>query len=252
MSYTNNIYIPYIEGFHSIENFSFYKKYYNDIGFNVKSFGKLKNNNLNYLEIIKNLLIDEEEEIFIIVDYLILPKFVLHQAIELSKKYKCLIKPTNKIYILNDEKDKNKVTDCLINDKILDNFNYSENIQYDLWPLDGAWIFHKESIDILFNKVNFNINEPAAFDFDITYKNALFNHLIFIKSDAYKIYPNNINIDINILFAYKSYLQSLFNLFGIPENIYLYNNQILDKIDFCEIQDYIFNVEKYCKKQRYI
>jgi hypothetical protein len=247
MSYTPNIYIPYIEGFHFEDYFLIYKNYYNSIGFNVKTFGELKDGKINYSKIINNLLQNENEEIFIIIDYIIIPKFAIDHGIEACKKYEYLVKPTNKVYIIEDYDQSNKITEALTSDDVLMNFDYSNKSFYDMWPLDGAWIFNKKNI-----KEIMEFSEPAGYDFNICYDYGKSDGVIFIQSDGYKIYPNFINIDQNTLFIYKSYLESIKNLFGVPENIFSYKNQILEKIEVCTVENTIFNVDQYFSKKRYI
>jgi hypothetical protein len=251
MSYTNNIYIPYIEGFHNKENFLIYKNYYNNIGFNVKTFGEIYDGDINYSKIINDLLLNGTEETFIIIDYLIIPKFSINQGIYLSQNYQCMVKPTNKTYILDDINDMNKVIYCMINDEILSSFNYSNETTYQVWPLNGSWIInsknYKESIYI-----NDSIKDPVAYDFDFSYKYSLLNDLIFIQSDSYKVNPVSININPTTLFVYNEYINSLTNLFDSPKNVLIYKNEVLQKIDECDIKNNIFNVDKYFTSIRYI
>jgi hypothetical protein len=247
MSYTHNVYIPYIEGFHNKEYFSIYEQYYTSLGFNVKIFGALEEGRLNYSSMISHLINSEEEEVFIIIDYLIIPKFAIEEGVEVCKKYECLVKPTNKVYIIDEEQQASNIIESIANNKILKSFDYSNISFYDMWPLDGAWIFNKKNI-----KEIINFNEPAGYDFNICYDYGKSEGLIFIKSDGYKIYPNFINIDQNTLFIYRLYLQSIKNLFGLPENVFSYKNQILEKIKDCEVENVVLNLDKYFYKKRYI
>lgn len=250
MSSINNIYIPYIENFHNKEIFEYYKKYYNQIGFNVKKIFIENSKDINYSKII-NDLIEKKDEIIIFIDYLIIPKFSIQQSIYLAEKYKAIVKPSNKTFIIDNDADGIKIIESLISDEILDNFNYSNDMYYKTWPLNGAWIWNSKDFNEL-NKINESIDNPLAYDFDFCYKYANLNKLIFIQADSYKINPICVQIDKNIEFIYNEYLQSLVNLYGTPENIFLYKNEILEKIDSNYIEKYIFDIDKYFSSVRYI
>jgi len=247
MSYTNNIYIFYIKGFHNKENFLIYKNFYNNMGFNVKVFGSGDKDSINYSQSINELFEKENEEIFIIIDNLIIPNFAIYQAIDLCKKYECLVKPSNKMYVIEDKNQAEKITNSLTQNKILENFNYSNISRGDLWPLNGAWVINSKNI----KKIT-NFQTPVGYDFELCYNFGVSEGIIFIQSDSYKLNPNIINIDENVLFTYKSYLRSIKNLFGSPKNVNLYQNEDLNKIDECMIEDNIFNIDQYFSKTRYI
>jgi hypothetical protein len=247
MSYTNNIYMFYIDGFHNKTSFLIYEKFYNDMGFNVKTFGAGDKNGIDYSKSINDLFEKEDEEVFVIIDNLIIPNFVLHQAIDLCERYECLVKPSNKIYMIDDESQAEKILESLTSNEILENFNYSDMARDDFWPLNGAWVVHSKSIK---NTIDFNA--PVGYDFEFCYNFAFEQGVIFIQSDSYKLNPDVINIDENILFICKSYLSSIKNLFGTPRNVYLYQNQSVNEVDECLVEDKIFNINKYFSKTRYI
>lgn len=250
MSSINNIYIPYIENFHDKNTFDFYKKYYNQIGFEVKKIFIENSTTINYSKIINNL-IEKKDETIIFIDYLIIPKFSIEQSIYLSKKYNAIVKPSNKTFLIDNNLDSNKIIQSLISDEILNNFNYSNTMHYKTWPLNGAWVWSYKN----FNKLNFineNIENPLTYDFDFCYKNSILNKLIFIQADSYKLNPIFFQIDQNIEFIYNEYLKALVNLYGMPENIFLYKNQTLEKINLEYIEKNIFNTDKYFSSMRYI
>lgn len=249
MSYTNNIYIPYIKGFHNEDKFIIYKNYYTSLGFNVKTFGDDSCNDINYSDLINNLILTEQEEIFVIVDYVIIPSFSLHQAIDLCNEYECLVKPMNKTYIIDN--DYETILDKLINNDVLDNFNYSNKMSSTLWPLDGSWVIKRNNFNN-FVSINNNIKGPIAFDFDLCYKYLIDNKIIFIETDSYKISPSPVNIKHEVKMIYSRYIESMMNFFDFPENLYVYKNQHLIKFNECDIKEKIFNLNKYFLSQRYI
>lgn len=252
MSFTNNIYIPYIEGFHNLDKFLLHKKYYEDIGFNVKIFGDGSTGELNYSKMIKDLIVKENEEVFVIIDNLIIPSFSIHQGIDICMNNKSLVKPTNKTYMIegDDDENINNIITSLKGDEILENFNYSYQKYYKMWPMNGSWIINK-NIQFEIEQFNIDISSPTSYDFDLCYRNAIFNNLVFIQCDSYKINPIPANVDNGILLIYKDYLESIANLFGLPENIYLYKNQVLEKLKEEDVKD-IFNIDKYFSSFRYI
>jgi hypothetical protein len=249
MSYTNNVYIPYVDGFHEEEKFLFYKKYYNDIGFNVKKASYDFDKDINYIKLINETI--KNEEILILIDYIIIPPFSLHQSIELCKEHKCFIKPSNKMYMIKEESQINKIIDSMIKEEILENFYYDYHMSYKVWPLDGSLIAHKDSFNMYAEK-NSLIDGPLAYDFDICYKQYISNALMFLESDSYKFDPIQANPNSEVMFVYKNYLESLINLFGFSNKAYLYKNQIIEELDHELCKNVIFNIEEYFSSGRYI
>jgi hypothetical protein len=250
MLYTNNIYIPFIKDFHSEEMFLFYEKYYKNMGFNVKKINLDILGEINYFKIIEEMM-KNDEEVFIFIDNLIIPEFAIRQAVELSVENKCLVIPTNKLYLINDDIQINNIIDSLNDDIVLNSFYYSKNYRYKVWPLDGAWVIHKDLFDTPIDN-NESIDTPIAYDFDMCYKQYLFNNLIFIRSDSYKFNPNLADIDHNVLFIYKEYIKSLINIFGFTNSSQVFDNQILKEIPPDDCKNIIFNVDKYFSDMRYV
>lgn len=250
MSYTNNIYIPYIQGFHDEKKFIFYENYYKKLGFNVKKIELDKEKEINYNKIIKKIL-ENDEEVFIFIDYLIIPHFAINQAIEVSTNNKCIVLPFNKTYLINDKEQMDKIISSLTSDEILESFYYSDSMICKVWPLGGAWVIHKDSFNDL-TKPNDLTETLYSYDFHICYLQYIFNNLIFVESDSYKYNPDSASVDENILFLHKQYLTSLTNLFGIPTESYIYKNQVLEKIEPEVCQEFIFNIDKYFSDIKYI
>jgi hypothetical protein len=251
MSYINNVYIPYVDGFHDKKNLFLYKNYYEKIGFNVVLLEYNKHFEIDYYEIINNLIQSGSEEVYIIIDSVLLTKHSIDQSIELAKDYKALIKPSYKTYIIDDDESINNILKSLMNDEILENFIYSNEKKYIMWPMGGAWIFSPS----IFNDtvyINKKIKEPSVLGFDLCYKNSLSGGTIFIQSDSYKISPSTANINKDIMDMYKKYLESLVNLFDCHNNLHIYKNQVLEKVKECDAKDEIFNIEKFFLQSRYI
>lgn len=251
MSSINNIYMPYIHDFHNEKSISLYKDYYEVLGFNVVVLEYKKNSTVDYPQMIKNLLLNNSESTYIFIDNVLITKQSINQAIELSKDYNCLIKPSNKMYIIEDSESIDNVLKSLTQDEILENFIYSNEKKYTMWPMDGALIFNAN----IFNEIvyiNESIKEPSVMGFDLCYKNSLSGGTIFIQSDSYKISPSIVNINENIMAMYANYLESLVSLFDQPNNLHIYKNQILEKVQECEAIDQIFNIEKFFLENRYI
>ena len=251
MSSIINIYIPYIHEFHNRENILLYKNYYKNIGFNVVLMEYEKDFDIDYAEVINNLLLNENESIYIIVDSVLLTKHSLHQAIELANRYKCLVKPSNKTYIIEDNESIDNILKSLTCDEILENFTYSNEKKYVMWPMDGAWIFSTEIFNDFVN-INKKIKEPSMLGFDLCYKNSLSTATIFIQSDSYKISPSTANINNDLMSMYIKYLESLVSLFNNPDSLHIYKNQVLEKVKECDAKDEIFNIEKFFLQTRYI
>jgi hypothetical protein len=249
MSYTNNIYIPFIESFHTEETFFFYKKYYESIGFKVNKLSYDYKNEINYFNIIEEVI--KKEEILILIDYSVIAPFALHQSINLCLENKCVIKPSNKLYMVSDEDQINNIIDSIVKDKIVENFYYDSDMRYKVWPLDGAWVIHKDSFNISLenNKI---ISGPLGYDFDLCYKQYIFNNLIFVESDSYKFNSAKANIGEDVKFIYENYIESLTNIFGFSNNSYVYRNQVLEKIDGDYCKESIFNIKEYFSSERYI
>jgi hypothetical protein len=250
MSFINKVYIPFIEDFHDENKFLFYEKYYNQIGFDVKKIILIKEEDINYPNLIKKMS-EEDEEVFIFIDYVILPPFSIHQAIDLSIKNECTVIPMTKMYLINDEQQIQNAIDSFVNNTILENFYYSSNNKFKVWPLEGCWVIHKNSLDE-HSIGNNNIESPSSYDFDFCYKQYIFKNLIFIESDGYKFLFNFATIDSSVLFVYKEYLEAMVNLFGFPKEIYLYKNQVLEKIDSEKCKEVIFSLERYFSYGKYV
>jgi hypothetical protein len=251
MSYTHNIYIPYTEDFHDKEKFNFYKKYYNDIGFNVKPLNISNDSGVNYTKIINDTITSGNEEVYIIIDSVIVSKFSINLAIELSENYNCLIKPVNKVYMIDNEDSMNSIMSSIINETDITDLYYDIDKRYETWPMGGAWVIPASAVNENI-KINENIDIPLAFDFEFCYKNSIFNKIIFLQTDGYKLKPSHPYFNINAIFLYKEYLRSMMNIFGSPENVFKNKNMVLEKVEKDKIEDIIFNVERYMSIPRYI
>lgn len=248
---TRNIYIPYVDGFHDKDKFNFYEKYYKDIGFNVKTLNYKIGDEIDYTSMINDIVKSSSDEIFIVIDYIIVSKFAINLAVELSLEYKCLVKPTNKIYMIDDVDDMNEIVNSMLTESLINSLYYGTENRYQAWPMDGAWVIPSKILDKNI-EINKNIISPIGFDFEFCYKNAIFNKIIFLQTDSYKLKPISPNFTYQDLFIYKNYLSSLINLFGTPENVFKYKNMVLEKVDPCKVQDLVFNLDRYFSSPRYM
>lgn len=250
MSSTDNIYIPYIEGFHDEEKFFIYKNYYEELGFNVKKIYVKKEDDINYQSII-NALLEEDEEIFIFVDYALISKSSILDAIDLAIGNECLVIPTSKTYFISDSDEFEKIKKSINGDNILESFFYKPDDGHRIYPMSVAWVFHKNIFDNPVSR-NENLVHASVYDFDLCYKQYILKNLIFVKSDSYKFDPPLVSLDKRILFIYKLYIDSIINLFGMEEGVFLYENGNANIIPPDEVKELIFNSQKYFSQRRYI
>lgn len=248
MSSTNNIYIPYHNDLHRRDSFNFYKEYYNKLGFNVVEFDS-DGGTFNQPLAINKLFENHNEDVYVIIDNVLINRYALVKSIKLSKENNCLVKPAHRTFIIDDDAGE-IFTNTLINNESIDSFYFSTLVNFTIWPMGGAWVIAKEHVNLV-GGMNDSITHPDLFDFEYCYRSAYLNKIVFNRSDSYKNNLIKLNIPFKSMYLSKHYIESMKKIIPIKEVFQTDGYGELAPTDPAMI-DTIFNHDRYLTTEKYM